>query len=191
MAMLGAEAPSPGSSPSTPAPSPSPDGGPEHLTDVATTCDVEVGRTAQVVVCDVQGLPPGQQVRVTVETAPVGNPPRSTWTGSARAGPTGSAVPEAALPCEADEVVPVRVAVDAVGRYEHREQVALRGRCRSAWVPTATEAVRLVAILLVLGTLPVVVRAWRRARNEAREEARARRGRTRRAHVSSARDRPR
>lgn len=191
MAVLGADAPSPGTSPSTPTPSPSPGGEPEQLTDVAATCAVEVGRTAQVVACDVEGLPPGQQARLTVETVPVGNPPRSTWTGSARAGATGFAVPEAALPCEADGVVPVRVAVDARGRYEHRQQVALQGRCRPVWLPTVTEAVRLVAILLVLGTLPAVVRAWRRARDEAREEARARRGRTRRTRVSSARGRPR
>ena len=165
--------------PTTPSPTPDGSDAPEHLTDVMTTCRVDRAREAQVVACEVDGLPPSQGVRLTVETVPVGTPSRTTWTGSATAGPSGSTTVRSALPCEAEGVVPVRVGADADGSYRHRQEVTLAGRCRPMWLLTGAELARLLATVLVLVTATTVVLARRREQAAARVAARAR-GRRRR-----------
>lgn len=166
----------------SPRPTPTPTGADtqEPLTGVVATCHVDRTRQAQVVVCEVTGLPPSQVVRLAARTTPVGSPPRSTWTGSATAGPTGSATVRAALPCPARGSVPVSVRADADGTYRHRQEVTLAGSCRPAWLLTRPEVTRLVAAVLVLATGLVVVSARRRELAEQRATARARRRRSRR-----------
>ena len=164
--------------PTTPSPTPDGSNAPERLTDVVATCRVDRAREAQVVVCEVDDLPPSQVVRMTVDTAAVGSPPRTTWTGSATAGPSGSTTVRAALPCEAEGSVPVRVGADADGTYRHRQDVTLAGRCRPGWLLTGPELARLGATALVLITVMAVAVAHRRERAAARAAARARGRRT-------------
>lgn len=167
--------------PTTPSPSLEESDGPEQLTEVLATCRVDRTREAQVVACEVDGLPPSQVVRLTVDTAAVGTPPRTTWTGSGTAGPSGSTTVRAALPCGAEGVVPVRVGADADGSYRHRQDVTLAGRCRPTWLLTGAELARLVATVLVLATFVAVTVVRRREQSAARAAARSRGRRSRRS----------